>query len=92
MSKKDRDKNRDVGEGWTPVEQLVDKYGRPYVLLFRGGKREVRLIQDLVADAFLPPKKPTDTVVRHLNGDVTDNRVENLEWGTVPDKLIEDNA
>jgi hypothetical protein len=38
-----------------------------------------------MADAFLPAKRPTDTVIRHLNDDPSDNRVENLARGTKSD-------
>jgi hypothetical protein len=53
------------------------------------GEQTVRKIHHLVADAFLPPKGPTDTVVRHLNDIKTDNRVENLARGTVEDNTAD---
>lgn len=40
-----------------------------------------RLVTHLVADAFLGPR-PAGQVVRHLNGDYTDNRVANLAYGS----------
>jgi 16S rRNA U516 pseudouridylate synthase RsuA-like enzyme len=40
-----------------------------------------------VAAAFLPQKSSTDQVLRHLNDNPTDNRVENLAWGTYSDNL-----
>lgn len=43
---------------------------------------ERRKIAYLVARAFLPNQEGRP-YVRHLNGDVTDNRVENLEWSEV---------
>lgn len=38
------------------------------------------LVCDLVAGAFVPGRSPERRWVRHLNGDVTDNRASNLEW------------
>jgi hypothetical protein len=43
----------------------------------------------LVADAFLPAKCPTDTVVRHLNDDSSDNRAVNLARGTQKDNMAD---
>ena len=38
-----------------------------------------RLVAELVLTAFIGPKPP-GAVARHLNGDKTDNRLENLSW------------
>lgn len=43
------------------------------------GKYYTRTIGSLVAAAFLGP---SDSVVAHINGDRTDNRVENLQYKT----------
>jgi hypothetical protein len=60
----------------------INSHGCPQVALYLHGVRTAHLVAHLVADAFLPPKRPTDTVVRHLNDDPSDNRIENLAWGT----------
>lgn len=48
-----------------------------------GGRREPagRYVHQLVLEAFVGPR-PEGLVARHLNGDPTDNRPENLAWGT----------
>jgi len=51
------------------------------------GSGKSRLVSQLMADAFLPPKSPTDTVVRHLNDNPADNRAVNLARGTYSDNL-----
>src|SRR5690606_25876746 len=48
------------------------------------GQRETLFVHKEVAYAFLGPR-PEGLVVRHLNGDQTDNRVENLAYGTHKD-------
>jgi len=67
------------------LKPWFDRYGRPCVILCLCGKRRRFRVSHLVADAFLPPKSPTDQVLRHLNDDPTDNRPENLAWGTRSD-------
>jgi hypothetical protein len=45
------------------------------------GIRNPRYVHVLVLEAFVGPR-PHGAVVRHLNGDNQDNRLENLAWGT----------
>lgn len=42
-------------------------------------------IHVLVAEAFIGPKPETAHLCRHLDGDPTNNHVENLAWGTFKD-------
>lgn len=51
-----------------------------------GSKRYPRRVSRVVAEAFLGPIG-RDLVVNHKNGDVTDNRVENLEIVTQSDNV-----
>jgi hypothetical protein len=44
-------------------------------------QRKTKWVSWLVAEAFLGPKPPKHEV-RHLNGDRTDNRAENIAYGT----------
>ena len=67
------------------LKPWIDADGRPHVNLHLHEKKSNSLVSHLVADAFLPPKKPTDQVLRHLNDDPADNRIENLAYGTYSD-------
>lgn len=67
------------------LKQSLDDHGCPRVTLWLRGKQTTHRVAHLVADAFLPAKGPTDQVLRHLNDDPTDNRIENLAWGTYSD-------
>jgi len=56
---------------------------KPYIKasLFDGERRVTRNVHVLVLEAFAGPR-PNGMVCRHLNGNPTDNRIENLAWGT----------
>jgi len=66
---------------WRRLCQTPNTHGylrvRPYI---RGKQRDIP-VHGLVLEAFVGPK-PKGKEARHLNGDKTDNRIENLKWGT----------
>jgi hypothetical protein len=74
---------------WRLLKPTLGRCGYLQVSLCLRGVRTTRLVHHLVADAFLPPRGPTDTVVRHLNDDKLDNRVENLARGTYSDNMLD---
>lgn len=49
--------------------------------LHRNNKSRPARVHNLVLEAFVGPRPPRHDA-RHLNGDPTDNRLENLAWGT----------
>ncbi len=54
----------------------------------RRGTWRMLYVHKLVAEAFLPNPDKKKYVV-HRNGDLTDNRVENLEWSWYPQSVWE---
>ena len=74
---------------WRLLKPAINSRGYLSVNLCLHGKQTTHLIHHLVADAFLPAKGSTDTVVRHLNDVKTDNRVENLARGTRSDNQFD---
>jgi len=55
------------------------RYGNCVTLTNQNGERRTIDIQHLMSLAFLP-KQENCKRVRHINGDLNDNRLENLEW------------
>ena len=57
--------------------------GRLYVALVNeNGKTKNLMLARIVANTFLKKDDETKTTVNHIDGDVTNNAVENLEWTT----------
>ena len=53
-----------------------------------GTKQVNRLVHHLVLEAFVGPR-PEGALARHLNGNRTDNRAENLRWGTASENALD---
>lgn len=67
----------ETDEWYEPI-QRVNAGG--YFTVYHNGKNH--LVHRLVAITYVPNPRPTKyKLVRHLNGDPSDNRAENLAWG-----------
>ena len=62
--------------------------GYVYARLSNAGLAKSKRVHGLVAQAFIGPR-PTGFHIRHLNGEVTDNRVSNLSYGTASENEID---
>lgn len=60
---------------------VANKHGHQGIVLYDGGKHYHRYIHRMVMEAFVGPR-PDGMEVRHLNGDPSDNRLDNLVYGT----------
>lgn len=64
--------------GGAPFRPLPPAMGG-YARVHGGGGRDV-FLHELVAYTFLPPPAPWQNRIVHINGDLNDNSVNNLEW------------
>lgn len=75
------------------IRQLKFTVGQAGHLMVRirkeNGSMTLATIHRIMAKAFLPPPLPGQDVVRHLNGDPGDNRIDNLAWGTQADNMAD---
>lgn len=62
-----------------PIIPYTTSTGYLRLHLCNNGAEKNHLVHRLVAQAFIPNPDNLDTV-DHINGDKTDNRVENLQW------------
>lgn len=71
------------------MKQCPSGKRNPYLTcgLSRNGRRRTVRIHVLVCNAFHGPKPSTLHEVRHINGDLTDNRAANLAWGSHSDNM-----
>ena len=74
--------------GGLPLKQFADGAGYLRVNLSKGGKQRQHLVHRLVLTAFVGPC-PDGMETRHLNGDPSDNRIENLVWGTAKENAAD---
>lgn len=70
-----------------PRKSYPGRAGYPQILLSKDGKKTCFLVHRLVAATFIRPMEPGE-VVNHLNGVITDNRVENLEITTPSGNML----
>lgn len=73
------------GTVYREMRQHPNSHGYMRVRLTIGGKRVARLVHKLMADKYLPPRPSPAHEIRHLDGDRTNNRADNLQWGTRKD-------
>jgi len=76
--KESREKNIYIGS---------DGSGYPVVTLRNNGKRLIKSIHRLVAEAFIPKQENKD-IVNHIDGNKKNNNVDNLEWCDKRDNMI----
>lgn len=62
--------------------------GRLYVSLGKDGVSTSKTVHSLAAEAFLGARPP-GMEVRHLDGVPTNNRVDNLKWGTGSENTLD---
>lgn len=63
------------------LAQAYDGHKRSQVCLSKDGKAKVRLVHQLVLEAFCGPR-PLGMECCHWNDDPSDNRLDNLRWDT----------
>jgi hypothetical protein len=61
------------------VKQYKDKTGYLYVILYKNNKGTKHYVHELVAQTFIP-NPDNKSKVRHIDGNITNNCADNLEW------------
>lgn len=69
------------------LKQTMDSGGYMRVTISENGRQYSELVQRLVADTFLG--EHPGMIVKHRDGDLTNNRIDNLYW-TTRSELIKD--
>jgi hypothetical protein len=82
---KEYNTNRKVKEKLKKLS--INKVGYCQTLLYKDGKKKNVLVHRLVAQAFIPNPKNKPTV-NHIDGNRTNNNIDNLEWATYPEQQL----
>lgn len=72
--------------GMKEIKQSNNADGYKYLALYNNEGRKGFLTHRLVAQAFIPNPENKETI-NHIDGDKTNNRVENLEWSTREEQM-----
>jgi len=67
----------------------VDRYGYPKATLLTDRKHTTYSVHRMVALAFHGSPPDPSLVVRHLDGDTSNNRANNLQWGTQRENALD---
>lgn len=67
-----------LGDNWRLMSQSTNQRGYKFLNL---GRNNTKVVHRLVLEAFSGPC-PDGMEARHLNGNPSDNRIENLAWGS----------
>lgn len=70
----------------TLMNPVPDKDGYLRVNFYRNGKRHYLFVHRVIAKTFIPNIDDLPQV-NHIDGDITNNKVENLEWCTMSDNI-----
>ncbi len=71
---------------WRKLSGSKDDFGRLRIGLRGADKLKYRKIHSLIMETFIG-LRPNGMVSRHLNGNVQDNRLENLAYGTQKENM-----
>ena len=74
------------------LSQSVSYKGYLKVDLYQEGKRQGKFVHRLVAEAFLESPVGDAITVDHIDGDKINNRASNLQWLSVADNIIKEQA
>ena len=70
------------------MRATLNEHGYPFVDLRNQGKRRVRKVHSLVAEAFIGPR-PDSMDVCHNDGNPANNHVDNLRYGTHSENMLD---
>jgi hypothetical protein len=68
-----------IGDTWRELKPQTN--GRGYHLVFLAGRKTSSKVHHLILEAFIGPR-PNGMQCRHLDGNRSNNRLDNLAWGT----------
>jgi hypothetical protein len=73
--------------GWRRKSKILSPADAEFTVVNEDGTKEWHALAAMVLKAFVGPMPKDCRVARHLNDDRSDNKLENLAWGTDADNI-----
>ena len=78
------------GQKGNILKGSINNAGYKRIGLYSNGKAVFKFVHRMVMETFYPRPDSDNLIVDHINGDKTNNSIENLRWATQAEMTLSD--